>query len=74
MRDLNSKLISRFCNTIEWEKADVLWVQGQDAAILEEPLPEDIALLRNASLINLSRFSDCIIFSLKILPFSSLQE
>jgi hypothetical protein len=53
MRDLNSKLVSRFCNTIELDSANVLWSQDQEAAILEEA--SDV-LLKKASLINLSRY------------------
>ena len=55
MRDLNLKLVSRFCNTIELESANVLWLQDQEAAILEED--SDVVLLKKASLINLSRYS-----------------
>lgn len=55
MRDLNFKLVSRFCNTIELDIANVLWLQDQEAAILEED-SDDVVLLKKAALINLSRY------------------
>lgn len=61
MRDLDSQLVSRFCNTADLSGARVLWIQGQDAAVLDETSKvsridiHNSELLPNAFLINLSR-------------------
>lgn len=36
MRNLGPKLIEKFCNSNDWDLAQVIWIQGQDASILYE--------------------------------------
>jgi len=61
MRDLDLQLVTRFCNIADLSCAQVLWIQGQDAAILDEAPKlsridaHNSELLPNAYLINLSR-------------------